>query len=133
MINTKEIAMRMFLKGLVVSLFCATAFLAQNSFSAVSQTRVATIAYATTNVSTSAYVTLVASSPISTTYIEFCDTSTKVMKVATGTSGFEKDIATSNVSGCIVVPYYIPANTRISIEAATAAATTGFGVLSFIP
>lgn len=120
----------------VFALICAmtvTAFMAQKLFATASTVRVATHSYVATNVTTGAYVTLIASTAVASSYIEFCDTSGKVMKVATGSAGNEKDIATANVSGCIIVPYYIPANTRLSLEAATQAATTGYGVLSLIP
>lgn len=122
--------------GAITVLFltlCAVLLTAQNVSATPNQTRVATISYASTNVTTGAYVTLVSSSPISTSQLELCDTSGKVVKVATGAAGYEKDIATFQVSGCVVVPYYVPASSRISLEAATEAATSGYGVLSFIP
>lgn len=100
---------------------------------AVNTTQVNVLSYVATNVSTSAYVELVASSPIACSRLQICDTSTKVLKLATGASGSETDICSVPVSGTVVLPYYLPIGTRISIRAVDASATTGYNVLSFIP
>jgi hypothetical protein len=39
---------------------------------------------------------------------------------------------TVQVSGCVIVPYYLPAGTRLSIKAVDASATTGYNTLSFL-
>ncbi len=122
------------LSSAVLISFCAAFFAAQVSLAAAVHTQVATINYVDTNVSSVAYTTLSAAAPISTSYVEFCDTSGKIVKLATGSAGNERDIATAGVSGCVVVPYYVVIGTRMSIETATdAKATTGYGTLSFIP
>lgn len=118
-------------KSLILILAALT--YAANLFGAVSTVRVNVHAYASTNVTTGAYVTLVASSPISVSKLQICDTSTKLLKIALGASGSEMDICTVQVSGCVVVPYYIPAGSRLSIEAVDATASAGYNTLSFVP
>ncbi len=125
---------RALLSSAAILSFCAAFFAAQVSYGAAVHTSVAIINYATSNVSSTAYTTISAAAPISTSYLEFCDTSGKVVTLATGAAGSEHDIATSGVSGCVVVPYYVVIGTRMAVSAATpASATTGVGVLSFIP
>ncbi len=131
--NIKETPMRAVIRSLLAVLLCALAFQAHNLFATANTSRVATISYVATNVSTGAYVTLISSTAISTSFVEFCDTSAKIMKLAKGAAGSEVDIATSNVSGCIQLNYYIPAGTRLSVESATQAATTGYGTVSLLP
>lgn len=103
------------------------------SFGAVDTTRVNVHAYASTNVTTSAYVTLVASTPISSGRLQICDTSTKLLKLAIGEASSEMDIATVQVSGCVVVPYFLAPGLRLSIKAIDASATTGYNTVAFIP
>ncbi len=102
-------------------------------FATANTVQVNTLSYGSTNVTTSAYTQLVASSPITVSKLQICDTSTKVLKIAVGAASSETDICTVQVSGCIVVPYFIAAGTRISIKAVDANATTGYNTLSFIP
>lgn len=116
--------------------FFVTLFLAILSsplFAAANTAQVNVLSYASTNVTTSAYVELVASSPISVSKLQVCDTSTKLLKIATGSAGSETDRFTVQVSGCVVVPYYFAPATRFSIKAVDASATTGYNTLSFIP
>ena len=91
------------------------------------------LSYSSTNVTTSAYVTLVSSSPITVSKIQVCDTSGKILKLAQGAASSEVDFCTIQVSGCVVVPVFIPAGTRISIRAIDASATSGYNTLSFVP
>lgn len=91
------------------------------------------LSYASTNVTTGAYVQLIASTPIPTARIEILDTSGKILKLAVGAAGSEVDICSVPVSGSIVLPYYIPAGSAISIKAIDASATSGYNVLSLIP
>lgn len=102
-------------------------------FGAANTTQVNVLSYAGTNVTTSAYVELVASSPITVSRVQICDTSTKVLKIASGATSSEKDLFTVQVSGCVVVPYYLPAGTRLSIKAVDATASSGYNTLSFVP
>lgn len=94
--------------------------------------------YATTNATTSAYSTLVASVPVSVGQLMICDTSTKVLKIATGESGSEVDLiaftAGDSFGGfrCIVVSTYIAKGTRLSIRAIDGNATTGYNLLSYL-
>ncbi len=108
------------------------AFLTVPLFAAANTARVNVLAYASTNVTTSSYVELVASSPITVSKLQICDTSTKLLKIATGAAGSETDICTVQVSGCVVVPYFITSGTRLSIKAIDASATTGYNTLSFL-
>ncbi len=116
-----------------LSFLFAVSMLAANSFAAVVTTGVNTFSYAGTNVTTSAYVTLVASTPYAVSRIQICDTSTKVLKIATGAASSERDAFTVQVSGCVVLPYIIPAGTRLAIKAVDATASTGYNTLAFFP
>jgi hypothetical protein len=89
--------------------------------------------YASTNVSRAAYTTLIESTEISCSRLQILDTSGKILKLAIGAAGSEVDFCSVPLSGSIVIPYYIPAGTRIAIEAIDADATTGLNVLSLIP
>lgn len=99
---------------------------------AVVTDRVNVLSYAGTNVTTGAYVTLIASTAKATAHLEITDTSTKILKLAIGAAGDEIDICSVPVSGTVVVPYWIPKGTRISIKAIDATATTGYNVLSLL-
>ncbi len=118
---------------ILASFVIAATLFAAKSFAAGSTVNVNTLAYASTNVTTSSYVQLVAASPMSVAKLQICDTSTKLLKLAIGAASSEVDICTVNISGCVIVPYYIPAGTRISIKAVDANATSGYNSLSFIP
>lgn len=92
---------------------------------------VSVYSYAGGTVTTGAYVTQWVATPVAASHIEICDTSTKVIKVAVGPVGSEKDLATATVSGCVVIStVYVPAGSRIAIEAVDASATTGYNLLS---
>lgn len=103
------------------------------SFAAVDTARVHAHSYASTNVTTSAYVTLIASTTVSAKAVQVCDTSGKVLKIATGAAGSEVDRFTVQVSGCTVVSYYLAPGTRLAIEAIDASATSGYNTVSLIP
>lgn len=95
--------------------------------------KVNVLSYSSTNVTTGAYVTLIASTSIPTARLQILDTSGKILRLAIGAAGSEVDICSTAVSGVVIIPYYIPAGTRIAIEAIDANATTGYNVLSLIP
>ncbi len=114
-------------------LLVAASLLAAKSFGAANTTQVNVLSYSSTNVTTSAYVQLVASSPITASKLQVCDTSTKILKIASGAVSSETDLFTVQVSGCVVLPYFLVAGTRLSIKAVDASATTGYNTLSFIP
>ncbi len=122
--------MRLFLYLLAIA---AGLLPAASSFAVVNSTQVNVHSYASTNVTTGAYVTLVAASPITVSQFQVCDTSTKLLKIATGAASSETDIFTVQISGCVVVPYFVQAGARISIRAIDASATAGYNTLSFIP
>lgn len=100
---------------------------------AVDTSRVNVHSYASVNVTTGAYVEIVASTPSSFGRLEILDTSTKILKIAIGEAGSEIDICTAPVSGSLIVPYFIPQGSRLSIIAVDASATTGYNILSLIP
>lgn len=110
----------------------ASFMIAAISFGAVNTSQVNVLSYASTNVTTGAYVTLVASTPVSVSSVQMCDTSTKLLKVASGAVSSEKDLFTVQISGCVIIPYFIQAGTRLSIKAIDANATTGYNTLSFL-
>ena len=99
---------------------------------AANTSQVNVLSYSATNVTTSGYVTLFASTSISCGHLEIIDTSGKIIKFAIGPAGSEVEICTCFVSGAVVVPVYIPAGSRISVEAADANATTGYSVVSLL-
>lgn len=99
---------------------------------AVDNTLVNVHVYSSGNVTTSAYSTLVASTPVSVSKIQVLDTSGKILKLATGTSGNEKDFCVVPVSGIVTLPFFLPAGNRLSIIAVDANATTGYNVVSFL-
>ncbi len=111
----------------------AASFLAAKSFAAANTSQVSAYSYAGGNVTTSAYTTIIASTAISTKALQICDTSTKVVKLATGAASSEIDICTVMVSGCVVVPYFVRPGTRLSIKAVDATATTGYNTVALIP
>ncbi len=104
---------------------------------AVNTSLVSIINYSSTNVSNSAYVTLFASTSVSTAHINIEDSSGQVMYLAIGDAGNETNIFgfhITTLSGPSVIPYYIPAGSRIALIAATStSATTGYNVVSLIP
>ena len=91
------------------------------------------LSYASTNVTTSAYVVLIASTVTSCKKLEIVDSSTKLIKLATGATGSEVDICTAAISGTVIVDQYIPQGTQISIKAIDASATSGYIAVSLIP
>lgn len=115
------------MKSLFSFLFCLPLLLA-----AANTSQVNVFSYATTNVTTSAYVQLVAATPITVSRLQVCDTSGKILKISSGAASSELDLFTVSVSGCVIVPYYIIAGTRLSIKAVDANATTGYNTVSFL-
>ncbi len=102
-------------------------------FAAANTSQVNVLSYSGTNVSTSAYTLLIASTSITASKLQICDTSTKILKVAIGAAGSEKDIVSVPVSSCVVVPYLIPAGSILSIKAIDATASSGYNVVSLLP
>lgn len=89
--------------------------------------------YATTNVTNSAYVTLDAS--LSSSYGHLCivDTSTQLMKIATGSAGSEVDLCAFQGNGSpVVIPVYLIQGVRISVRAINTSATTGYLSVSYL-
>ena len=107
-------------------------FLSFPSLAAVNTSQVNVFSYSSTNVTTSAYVTLVSSTPIAVSKIQICDTSTKLLKIASGSAGNEIDLFTVQISGCVIIPIYLIPGLRLSIKAIDANATSGYNTLSFI-
>lgn len=108
-------------------------FFTTQAFSTANTTQVNVLSYSATNVATSAYTVLVAATPIPTSRLQICDTSTRLLKLAIGPAGSEKDICTVQVSGCVLVPYYIAPGVTLSIRAVDANATSGYNTVGFIP
>jgi hypothetical protein len=109
--------------GLLSFLICAQSFAVShvNSYS-----------YASVNVTTSAYTVLWSSIPVSTSKIEVCDSSGKLLKIATGATGSEVDVFTVFVSGCVIIPIYLTIGTKLSIKAIDANATSGYNLMSLL-
>lgn len=100
---------------------------------AADTSRVHVLNYSSTNVTTGAYVTLIASTSDTASRIQITDSSGQVLKLAYGPAGSEVDFCSVPLSGTALVNYFIPPLTRISIQAVSASATTGFNVVSLIP
>lgn len=84
------------------------------------------------NVTTSAY-TLLFTTTVPCSSLEITDTSTKLLKLATGLSGSQIDICSVPVSGTVVVPVgFLRAGTPIWIKAIDATASAGFNVVSLL-
>lgn len=90
------------------------------------------LSYASNNVLTSAYTELVSSSPIPISALQICDTSGKILKIAIGASGEEKDILVVGPNSNAIFSIYIPKGSRLSIKAVDATASTGYNLMSFI-
>lgn len=112
----------------------AASLLAAKSFAADSGVNVNVYSYAATGaaVTTTSAATLVVASPISVSKLEVCDTSGHSLEIGIGVSGSAVYIASTPVSGCIIIPTYVPAGTRFQIKAIDATASTGFNIMSFI-
>lgn len=99
---------------------------------AVNTSQVAVTAYASTNVTTSAYLPIIAGTAVACSKLEITDTSGKVIKVAVGDQGNQKDICSAAVSGTVIVPVYIPAGSNVWLKAIDSTASTGFNVVSLL-
>lgn len=86
--------------------------------------------YSGGNVTTSAYTSVWSSTPISAGHLEICDTSGHILYVAIGASGSQQNIFSTVVSGCIIVPTFVPAGSQVWLKAIDANATTGYSVIS---
>lgn len=82
---------------------------------------------------TTASYTALGPTPIDCRMLELTDTTSKIVKIATGAAGSEVDICTCAVSGTVKVPYYLPKGTLLSIKAVDANASAGNNVVSLIP
>jgi hypothetical protein len=81
--------------------------------------------YSSTNVTTSAWVQLSAVFPGNASYIEIFDSSGQTLTLGFGASGSEVSTLTIFPGGNGVIPAKIPINTRLSIKALSATASTG--------
>lgn len=108
------------------------AFPASKNLKAVDSSQVNVFSYASSNVTTSAYTTLIVSTPITVSNMLVCDSSGQLLKIASGIPGNEVDLFTTEMGGCIVVPYYLVAGQRLAIKAITNTASSGYNVISFL-
>ncbi len=88
------------------------------------------------NVTSAAYAT-VTTAPISVSKVLLCDTSGKFVYLATGAAGHEANIMAwglaTGINGCMVVPSFITAGTRISVKAVNDnSIATGLLTISFL-
>ena len=107
-------------------------FLILLSQNVLAASNVNVFSYASSNVTTSAYTVLLKSTTTSASHLEICDTSAHLLKIATGATGSEVDVATTTVSGCVLIPIYLPIGTQLSIKAIDATASTGFNTVAFL-
>lgn len=92
-----------------------------------------TLAYSSTNVTNAAYVTLDASTTVNAASLLIVDTSTQLIKLATGPAGSEVDLCGFDGNGYpILIKQYIPVGTRLSVRAITTTANTGSLVVSLL-
>ena len=86
----------------------------------------ARVVYSSTNVTTSAYVQLLAATPnVPVNTLEIFDSSGQTLVIATGASGSEVDAFYVFPGGNGPTRVSIPPNTRLSIKAVTATASSG--------
>lgn len=118
------------MKGLLLLVVCLLFSLQSSATSNVSS-----LAYASTNVTTSAYVQIVASTPINSSNIVICDTSGVLLKLAIGSAGHEVDFSAVPISSCMTFHFNPPllAGVRLSLEAISGTASTGFNSTSLLP
>lgn len=111
-----------FLWMLLCLLFAITVSASPNTANVLS------INTASTSITTGAYVQLTASSPIPTSSLVIANTTTSILKFAIGASGSEVDYAPIPQSSYLVLPLnkLLPAGTRISLEAISATASSGY-------
>lgn len=113
-------------------LFLLSLPLALSVPSALAAGNVNSYSYAAGSVLTSAYTVLWSSTPVSSGSLQICDTSGHLLKIAKGATGSEIDICTVQVSGCVVVPLYLPSGTQLNIRAIDATASTGYNTIGLL-
>lgn len=91
------------------------------------------LSYSSTNVTTSAYITLDANLSASYGHISIVDTSTQLMKLATGTSGQEVDLCAFQGNGNpVIIPVDLIQGTRVAVRAISGSATSGYLTVSYL-
>ncbi len=92
--------------------------------------------YTTNNVSNSAYTVIspAGGSVKNCSQIQITDTSSHLVVLAYGPTGFEIDLMTCAVSGTVVVHEFFPAGTQFQIKAVdTATISSGWIAVSLLP
>lgn len=99
-----------------------------------SNANVLSINTASTNITTGAYVQLTASTPITTRKIVISNGTTQILLMAIGASGSEQGLFAITASGSLVVDLSntLSAGSRISLEAVSATASSGFVTVSLL-
>ena len=118
-------------------MFVSLVFLifASHSQAAVNTANILSLNTATTNVTTGAYVALSTSLPFGPSQIVVLNNTSSVIKLAYGASGSETDFISVLPSFQIVVPLnrHLVQGVRLSVEAVSATASTGYISVSLIP
>jgi hypothetical protein len=125
----------------LLSLLAVTVFLlglcsCPPALAAVNTANVLSINTATTNITTGAYVTLGSiSASFAPSQIVVVNTTAQVVKLAFGAAGSETDFISILPSGMEVIRLerHFMAGTRLSLEAVSATASSGFVSISLVP
>jgi len=87
-------------------------------------------------IATGAYTQLVAATPITCTTMIIANTTTQVVKLAYGASGFETDLVAVAPGASVKVDIglnVVPKGTRLALEAIGSATASGLVAVSLIP
>ncbi len=105
------------------------------SFATASNANILSIVASSTNITTSAYVQISASTPVGTQKLVVANGTGQTIIIAVGASGSEVGLFAVGTLMSAVVPlsYYIPAASRLSLEAIGATANTGTISVSLLP
>jgi hypothetical protein len=109
---------------------------AAQAFATVNTANVLSLNTATTNVTTSAYVTLTSSVPVTPSQLIVVNGTSSVIKIAIGAAGSEVDFISVGGSGTTIVEQlskHIVIGSRISVEAISATASSGYISVSLVP
>lgn len=115
--------------------FLLPLFFVCNANAASSNANILSINTASTNITTSAYVQLSASSPITTRKVLVANGTSSIILVAIGAAGSEQGLFAIFNSASVIIDLSntLPAGSRISLEAVSATASSGYVTVSLMP
>lgn len=116
-----------------ITLLLCTLFIT-DAFATASNANILKIDTSATNITTSAYVQLSASTPITTRKVVISNGTSSILLMAIGASGSEVGLFAITATSSLVVELSntLPAGSRISLEAVSATASSGFVTVSLL-